>query len=126
MLTYFLLWFPMLFIAIDNGALRDLGYKKRLGEAAAHRLSTITLILFFALYIGWAIQKFPPENISKAWLAGLLWLVMTLLLETGMGLKQGKSWRQIAADYDITQGRIWILIPLWVLVAPALFYTIFN
>jgi hypothetical protein len=123
MLTYILLWFPMLLIAIGNGALRDLGYKQRLGEKAAHQVSTATLLIFFALYIRWVIHQFPPSGSGQAWFIGLVWLLMTLVLETAMGRMQGKSWRLLLADYNITQGRIWILIPVWVTVAPVVFYT---
>lgn len=116
----------MLFLAIGNGALRDMGYKKMLGERAAHQVSTISLILLFAVYIRWAMSRFPPESTRQAVYVGLLWLIMTLVLETGMGLKQGKTGQQLLADYNVFRGRIWILIPLWVATAPVLFYTLYH
>ena len=34
-------WFVMLVVAVVNGAVRDLTYGKRMGELAAHQLSTL-------------------------------------------------------------------------------------
>ena len=41
---YLLAWLPMMIIAIGNGALREFVYKRFVGELAAHRISTFTLI----------------------------------------------------------------------------------
>jgi hypothetical protein len=30
----------------------------------------------------------------------------------------------LLADYDLTTGRLWVLIPVWVTVAPYLFYRV--
>ena len=122
MIKYALLWFPMLAIAIVNGALRDLWYKSFLGELMAHQLSTITLILFFGLFIGLVFLKYPPSSSLQAILIGIMWVVMTLAFEFGFGLWRGNSWNKLLQDYNFIEGRLWIFIPLWVMVAPYLFY----
>jgi hypothetical protein len=33
-------------------------------------------------------------------------------------LVEGLSWTTMLADYDLTAGRIWLLVPLWTLVLP--------
>ncbi|TCZ73340.1 hypothetical protein [Flaviaesturariibacter aridisoli] len=122
MLRYLMLWFPMLLIAIFNGALRDLGYKRAFGELRAQQLSTLTLLLFFTLYIGFVLNRFPPASgVQAAWV-GVLWLVLTLAFEFGFGRYQGRSWPQLLADYHLLRGRLWLLVPLWVALAPYLFY----
>lgn len=40
-LRYSLAWIPMVFIAVLNGAARDLGYGKHLSELRSHQVSTI-------------------------------------------------------------------------------------
>ncbi len=124
MLKYFLCWFPMLLIAIFNGALRDLWYKKQIGELAAHQISTVTLIIFFAFYVNFVIRKFPPKSEAQAVYIGLLWLTLTLAFEFGFGLARGNALSTLLADYNISKGRLWILIPIWTTIAPYIFYRI--
>jgi hypothetical protein len=125
-LKYFIAWFPMLVIAILNGALRDLGYKKLVGELTAHQISTGSLILVFSLYIWFIVSRFPPHSGRQAILLGIFWVVLTLLFEFGFGLARGKALDELLADYNILKGRLWLLVPLFVATAPYLFYKILN
>lgn len=75
----------MVLIAIANGALRELWYRKYVGELQAHQISTILAVLLFAVYI----SGLSPSNLLH--------------------------------DYNLLAGRIWVLIPLWIMVAPSLF-----
>ena len=125
-LKYFLAWFPMLLLAIANGALRDLVYKKYVGELAAHQVSTFSLIILFAVYIGFIIKWIPLASANQAMLVGLLWLVLTLAFEFGFGRYRGNSWEKLFADYNLLKGRLWILIPVWVAIAPYVFFRLTN
>lgn len=126
MLKYFIAWFPMLLLAVTNGALRDLVYKKFTGELLAHQLSTISLLVLFTVYIGFVVKTYPPASQMQAFLAGLLWLFCTLVFEFGFGLYLGKNIGELLNDYNLLKGRIWIFIPLWLLVAPLIFYNVFH
>jgi hypothetical protein len=126
MLKYILAWFPMLFLAILNGSLRDLVYKKYAGDLTAHQISTVTLIILFAFYIGYIISRFPPVSSTQAILIGTIWVILTLSFEFGFGRYRGNSWLVLFADYNVLKGRIWVLIPVWVLIAPYLFYKYFR
>jgi hypothetical protein len=120
---YLLAWLPMVVIAILNGTLRDLWYRAYMGPLPAHQLSTLTLILLFALYIWLVIRRRPPASALQAWAVGLVWLALTIAFEFGFGhYVAGHSWADLLADYDLTAGRLWVLIPAWVTVAPYLFY----
>lgn len=112
----------MLVLAIANGTLREFVYKKYTGELAAHQLSTITLCILFALYIGFVIRKFPPVSESNALLLGSFWTYLTLLFEFGFGRYRGNSWHLLLHDYNVLEGRIWLLVPVWVFIAPWIFY----
>jgi hypothetical protein len=114
----------MLIIAVLNGATRDLWYKKYTGELLGHQISTITLIILFGFFIWLVIYKLPPVSGQEAIFTGLLWLMLTLMFEFGFGLFRGNSWSKLLNDYNISKGRIWILIPIWTAIAPYIFYKI--
>lgn len=124
MLKYFLCWFPMLLLAIINGTARDLWYKKYVGEITAHQISTVSLILLFGFYIWLVMKKYPAKSGTQAIYVGLFWLTLTLAFEFGFGLMRGRTLTQLLGEYDIMKGRIWILIPVWVILAPYLFFRI--
>jgi hypothetical protein len=120
---YLLAWLPMVAIAIINGSLRDLWYGRYLSKLAAHQLSTLTLMLLFAVYIWLVIRYQPPASAAEPWTVGLIWLALTIAFELGFGhYVAGHRWDELLADYDLTAGRVWILIPLWGTLAPYLFY----
>ena len=124
MMKYFLFWFPMLLLAVINGTARDFLYKERVGELAAHQISTFSLLLLFGIYIYLIIAKYPPGSRMQSLLIGFLWLSLTLAFEFGFGRFTGNSWSKLFGEYNILRGRVWILIPIWVTVAPYLFYNI--
>jgi hypothetical protein len=46
---------------------------------------------------------------------------LTLVFETFLGrVLGGKPWPAVE-DYNVLAGRIWLLVPLWTLVAPYMF-----
>lgn len=124
MWRYFIAWFPMVLIAIANGALREFVFKGPMGDLHARQLSTVTLLILFTLYVWFILRAWPPVSDSQALLIGVIWLVLTLAFEFGFGRLTGKSWEFLLAEYNIFAGRIWVLIPLWVLIAPYILYRI--
>lgn len=116
----------MLFIAIANGAARDLWYKKYLGGLKAHQVSTVSFIIALAVYIGFIINRYPPRSAMQAILIGLSWVALTLIFEFGFGILRGNSLKHLLEDYNIFKGRLWVLIPVWLLLAPYIFYKIYN
>ena len=122
MLKFILLWFPMLLIAVINGVIREAWFVKHMPTAAAHRVSTLTLIFLFAIYMAIIFSHFKLQSATHAVSVGLTWMVMTLIFEFGFGLYRGKEWAELLGDYNIFQGRLWVLIPLSLAVGPYIFY----
>lgn len=118
MLKYFLSWLPMLVLAVLNGTARDLWYKKPLGDPAAHQLSTVTLMILLGIYMWLVMAKFPPQSANHAIGIGLLWALLTLIFEFGLGLLRGNSLPVMLADYNVLKGRLWVLIPVWISLFP--------
>jgi hypothetical protein len=109
----------MIIIAVLNGIAREFLYKKYMTELAAHQWSTIILIFLLGYYIMVITGMYPLKRITAVYI-GILWAAMTLLFESGLAFYAGKGWGEILADYDISKGRIWALIPAWICIAPYL------
>ncbi|HSS51063.1 MAG TPA: hypothetical protein VLX28_19145 [Thermoanaerobaculia bacterium] len=123
MWKYLLLWFPMLLLAFANGTLRELWIRKHAGELLAHQISTVLLLLLFALYTWIVVRVWPPESADHAFTIGLLWLFLTLAFEFLFGhYASGRSWSALLNEYNVLAGRLWALVPLWVAVAPYVIY----
>lgn len=122
-LRYVLAWIPMMAIGIINGTLRVVTYGKVLSELRAHQVSTITGVFLLGLYI-WLIASFwTPNSLQQALLIGILWLSLTITFEFLFGhYIAGHSWSQLLRDYSLFAGRIWLLVLLWITIAPLLFY----
>jgi hypothetical protein len=123
MWKYVLAWIPIVFIAIANGAFRESWYGKRLSELQAHQISTVTGVLLFGVYIWVLLRLRRPESAGQALTIGLVWLGMTVAFEFLFGHYVAKrSWSDLLHDYDLCAGRVWLVVLVWVTVAPYLFY----
>lgn len=122
-LRYTLAWAPMVLLAIGNGALREFTYGKHLSELRAHQLSTVAGLLLFATYIYGLTKMWPLQSSSQAVAIGCIWLVLTLAFEFGFGhYLMGRPWPVLLHDYNIFAGRLWLLLLIWIAVAPSVFY----
>lgn len=67
------------------------------------------------LTIGWI----RPATTGNALGVGALWLVLTLAFEFLAGRYLfHQPWAVLLEDYDLTGGRIWVAVPIVVLLAP--------
>jgi hypothetical protein len=123
MWKYFLAWFPMVLIAIANGALREAWYSQYLSESRAHQVSTASGVLLFGVYIWMLLRIWKPTSANQALTIGFLWLCLTIAFEfLFFHYVMGHPWSSILHDYNIFAGRVWIAIPIWITVAPYVFY----
>ena len=114
------IWVLLLGVAVLNGTAREFLLAPRLGAYAGHVASTVVLCaaifvvaLLFTRWIG-------PRSRGGAMLIGAVWLALTLAFEFLAGhYLFGSSWERLLADYDLLRGRVWILVLLATLFAPA-------
>lgn len=111
----------LIFIVIEslNGTIRTLWLVPSVGELRAHQISFVTgslLILTIAtIFVGWLNISSFAQLIG----VGVLWMVLTVLFEVGLGrLAFGYSWAQIAADYNLLQGKLMSLGLVLLVLAP--------
>jgi hypothetical protein len=123
MWKHFLAWFPMVAIAVGNGALRQLWYGRFLDELAAHQVSTLLGLILLGLYMRAVLRRWPPGSAARASGVGLMWLGLTVAFEfIFMHYAAGAPWDKLLADYNLLAGRVWVTVPLWVGAAPYVFF----
>ena len=120
-LRAFTVWGLLLVLAVLNGGVRDTWLTPRLGDTAGRALSSVLLSLLILLATWLTIRWIGPRTGGQALGLGALWLLLTLAFEFGAGRYAfGKSWSDLLADYDLSRGRIWILVLVVTLLAPGL------
>ena len=122
--NYFLLWIPMILIAFANATFRQLVFIKKMNELRAHQLSTITLIILCSIYVWFIFPHLYIPNIQQAFLAGGMWIMLTVLFEFSLGLFTGRSFSTLLTDYNLMAGRIWLFFLLWLFLLPYVNYVI--
>jgi hypothetical protein len=97
-------WLLLMLAESINGTVRALCITPRLGDFAARRLGVFTGSLII-LVIGWVFVRWIGARTRRSRLGvGLLWLCLTVAFEVGIGRLVGRSWSDIAVDYDVSHG----------------------
>jgi hypothetical protein len=105
---------------VANGVAREATYGRRVGERTAHNLSAVTGIGAFAGYFAFLSRRWPLASDREALIVGGRWIAMTVAFEFAFGrLVTKQSWSELMADYDISKGRTWPLVLVWIGVGPA-------
>ena len=121
---YTLAWIPMIFIGIANGAIRQIGYGRFLGELLAHQISSVTGIILFGLYTYILSLRWPLQSSYQAIAIGLIWLGLTVTFEFLFGHYIAKHpLSRLFHDHNILEGRLWSLVLIAITIAP---YVIFR
>jgi hypothetical protein len=107
-------------IGVANGVAREKLYAGRLGEQRAHQVSVATAIAAFAGYFAALQQRWPIRSKHDARVIGAAWVGLTVMFEFGFGrLLARKSWAELAADYNVANGRLWPLVLVWLGIGPS-------
>jgi hypothetical protein len=113
-------WIGAAAIGIANGILREVTYGKRLDERDANQLSALTAIAAFAAYFWRLHRRWPISGSAEASRIGGAWLTLTVAFEFTFGrLVAKKSWRELAGEYNLAEGRAWPLVLAWLGTGPA-------
>ena len=116
---YALFWFPLVLVAIVNGIIRQELIIPISGDLIGHQISTVTFPLLFFGYVWLIARKWVIPTSKQAWMIGLMWLAMTVVFEFGFGhYVMGHPWEKLLHDYNVFEGRLWVVILIATLVLP--------
>jgi hypothetical protein len=119
MLAFFT-WLGFALVAVAGGIFRVVWLEPRMGENPANLLETLGLVVVLGSMVWIAVPWLCPRQEGSAIKTlGLFWAGLTIAFEFGFGhFVDGADWSALLANYDITAGRLWILVPLTMGVGP--------
>lgn len=112
-------WLLLVPLMMANGALREAVFAPRVGDAAANRFSVLTGSLLIATVACFTSRWIGVRGVGPGLRVGILWLVLTLLVEFGVfGLLLGVPWHRLLDEYALWDGRLWLLVLTTCVAAP--------
>lgn len=114
-------WLGLVALAVANGSLRTLVLNPRLGERAGHIISTLLLCLLVLAAASLTIRWIGPSSRADLLWVGGFWLALTIAFEFLAGHYLFRNfWIKLLAEYNVLQGRIWVLALTTTFLAPLL------
>jgi hypothetical protein len=118
-LKSFGIWFLLLICAIIAGTFRQEILLPEFGELTAHQIGTIIFLIVQFVIIYFFIRKLKISHTNLLLKIGIFWVVMTIIFEFVFGhYVIGHPWQKLFADYNLLNGRIWILVLINNIAAP--------
>ena len=105
------IWIVLAVSAIVVATFRVVVLLPQIGEQTAHQLGTgLYLIVQFAI-IFFFIKKMKIKETIILLRIGILWVVITIIFEFIFGhFVMGHPWQKLLADYNLFNGRLWVLV----------------
>lgn len=112
-------WVLLLGFAVVNGLFRQIVLEPNLGPEPAHFLATTTLAgaVFLAAFFFVGLSPGGQSTVELLTI-GVLWALLTVVLELGLGLARGVASQDLFRDYDVGRGRIFGLVLVAELFSP--------
>ena len=113
-------WVGAAVLGVANGIARGALYENRIGPSRAHYVSTATLLLLLGAYMRWLSSIWPVPSSREALRIGGAWSGLTIAFEFGFGhFVAHEPWSALLDQYNLARGRIWVLVPVWMAIGPA-------
>ena len=120
LLKSMLIWISIIPLAILNGGLRQKILEPSFGEQIAEPISCLilcTLIFIVSLIF---IPRLGKGNTRTYLTMGIIWILLTIVFETIFGLFMGNTFKEIINTYNITTGNLWLIVVVFIGIAPFL------
>ncbi len=113
------IWLLFVLLAILNGTIRVVLIIPIVGAYAGQVIRSIILSAVIFLVTWYFVKK---KNITSKKLTsqiGLAWFILTVAFEFVFGhFVMGHPWKTLIHDYNILEGRVWLLVLAATLFAP--------
>jgi hypothetical protein len=120
-LRAFAVWLVIIFAESIHGTLREWLLRPYVGDLRARQIAMVTGMLLILAVAYAFIHWLRAETTKTLLLVGLLWVVLTIAFEFGLGLYVlGYSWERMTEDYDFRRGGFLSLGMVFLLLAPLL------
>jgi hypothetical protein len=115
-------WVLLASCAVANGIFRGVVLTPAFGETIARMMSCLMLITVLLVISDLLLQRSRLEFTDRELIGtGMAWLGLTMAFEFGFGhFIEGISWDVLLIDYDITKGRLWLLVLVFTMLSPYL------
>jgi hypothetical protein len=113
-----LIWLALVFLAILNGAFREIVINPLIGAEYGPPISCFSLCFILFILCWFTIPRIGRGTTKTYLTIGLLWVLLTVLFETGLELFTGNTFAGVIKTYDITTGNLWLLVVLFTGIAP--------
>ena len=117
----FLVWLVIITAETVHGILRGVLLVPTVDDLPARQIGVLvgSLMIFGVAYL--FIRWIAARTTLQLLVVGLLWVVLTVLFEIGLGrLVLGLPWERITEDYDVTRGGFMGVGLLFMAAAPRL------
>ena len=113
------IWFILAVSAILVAAFRVGVLLPPFGEQTAHQFGTLLYLIVQFIIIYLFIRKLRIKDVKTLLGIGFFWVVITVIFEFVFGhYVMGHPWQKLFADYNLLNGRLWVLVLINNIVAP--------
>lgn len=112
-------WVILAAAMIANGILRVTVLQPRFGSTTAEVLSAVFGIIIILALTRPFLRPLAGATAPELLIVSVAWVVLTVIFEFTFGhWVDGKSWSELAGDYAIWRGRLWLLVLMTLAATP--------
>ena len=112
-------WVLLLPAMVANGIFRELVVERWVSAASASVISAVLGIALIQLITRPYLRRLGPISTAQCAAIASVWLAMTVTFEFVFGhYVDGASWRELLADYNLFNGRLWPIVLASIGAAP--------
>ena len=120
LLKSILIWISIIPLAIVNGGLRQRILDPLFGEKFANPISGLILCILIFIISLIFIPRLGKGNTRIYLIMGIIWVLLTIIFETILGLIMGNTFKEIINAYNITTGNLWLIVVVFMGIVPFL------
>jgi len=115
------IWFILAVGAIVVATFRVGVLLPQFGEQSAHQIGTLLYLIVQFIIIYLFIRKMKIKNVKTLLGIGIFWVIITIIFEFVFGhYVMGHPWQKLFADYNLFNGRLWMLVLINNIAAPVI------